>query len=137
ANAQAGSFVFGVEGEILGAGIRGSRSVTFPGIGATAQTNIFDAKDDWLALATARAGFVVGSNLMLYGKGGVAIAQEKHALNLAETGPTTTALLSATVIHTGVVAGAGAEYAIAPNWSVKAEYDYVKMFQQAATITGT
>jgi outer membrane immunogenic protein len=33
--------------------------------------------------------------------------------------------------------GAGAEYAIAPNWSVKAEYDYVKMFPQAATLAGT
>lgn len=136
ANAQAGSFVFGVEGEILGTGIRGSRSATFLGNGATTQTNIFDAKVDWLALASARAGFVVGSNLMLYGKGGVAIAEEKHTLNLAQTGPTTTALLSGKAIHTGVVAGAGAEYAIAPNWSVKAEYDYVRMFPQAVMLAG-
>src|SRR6185369_2862867 len=73
ANAQAGSFVFGVEGEILGTGIRGSQTVTVPGAGALSQTNNFDSKIDWLALATARAGYVVGSNLMLYGKGGVAI----------------------------------------------------------------
>jgi outer membrane immunogenic protein len=137
ANAQAGSFVFGVEGEILGTGIRGNQTAAVPVVGATSQTNIFDSKIDWLALATARAGYVVGSNLMLYGKGGVAIAEEKHTLNLAQTGPTTTALLSAQVIHTGVVAGAGAEYAIAPNWSVKAEYDYVRMFQQAVMLAGT
>ncbi|MBA7648889.1 Outer membrane protein A [subsurface metagenome] len=137
ANAQTGSLVFGVEGEILGTGIRGSQSVTFAGNGAATQTNIFDSKVDWLALASARAGFVVGSNLLLYGKGGVAVAEERHTLNLSQTGPNATAQLSAKAIHTGVVAGAGAEYAIAPNWSVKAEYDYVKMFQQAATIAGT
>lgn len=138
ANAQAGSFVFGVEGEILGTGIRGSQTVAVPVfVGATSQTNIFDSKIDWLALASARAGFVVGSNLMLYGKGGVAIAEEKHTLNLSQTGPTATALLSGKAIHTGVVVGAGAEYAIAPNWSIKAEYDYVKMFQQAVTLAGT
>lgn len=137
ANAQAGSFVFGVEGEILGTGIRGSQTVAAAVVPPATQTNIFDNKIDWLALASARAGFVVGSNLMLYGKGGVAIAEEKHTLNLSQTGPTATALLSTKAIHTGVVAGAGAEYAIAPNWSVKAEYDYVKMFQQAVTLAGT
>ena len=31
-------------------------------------------------------------------------------------------------IHTGAVIGAGGEYAFAPNWSVKAEYNYIKMF---------
>jgi opacity protein-like surface antigen len=44
--------------------------------------------------------------------------------------------LSGKAIHTGVVAGAGAEYAIAPNWSVSAEYDYVRMFQQPVYLTG-
>jgi outer membrane immunogenic protein len=130
ANAQAGHLVFGVEGEILGSGLRGSQTATFPSFGGAVQTNAFDSKIDWLALATARAGFVVGGNLMLYGKGGVAIAQEVHTLNLSQTGPTATASLSGKAIHTGVVAGAGAEYAFAPNWSVKAEYDYVRMFQQ-------
>jgi outer membrane immunogenic protein len=136
ANAQAGSFVFGVEGEILATGIKGSQSVTTPTVGATTATIGIDSKIDWLALATARAGFVVGSNLLLYGKGGVAIAQEAHSINIAQTGPVGTASLSGRAVHTGVVAGAGGEYAIAPNWSVKAEYDYVKMFQQAVMLVG-
>jgi outer membrane immunogenic protein len=136
ANAQSGIFVFGVEGEILGTGIKGSQTVTFPVFGAISQTNTFESKVDWLALATARAGFVVGSNLMLYGKGGVAIAEEVHTLNLVQAGPTINASLSGRAIHTGVVAGAGAEYAFAPNWSVKAEYDYVRMFQQAVSLSG-
>jgi outer membrane immunogenic protein len=39
-------------------------------------------------------------------------------------------------VHTGVVVGAGGEYAFAPNWSVKAEYDYVRMFQQPLLLGG-
>ena len=29
------------------------------------------------------------------------------------------------------------EYAFTPNWSVKLEYDYVRMFQQSVAATGT
>jgi outer membrane immunogenic protein len=137
-NAQAGSFVFGVEGEILGTGIRGSGTTVATGLGITQTTN-FDSKIDWLALATARAGFVVGSNLLLYGKGGVAIAQETHNVSAFLNQPgvgTLSTTVTAKSVHTGVVAGAGGEYAIAANWSVKAEYDYVRMFPQQATATG-
>jgi opacity protein-like surface antigen len=40
-------------------------------------------------------------------------------------------------VHTGAVVGAGGEYAFAPNWSVKAEYDYIKMFAQQVQLQGT
>jgi outer membrane immunogenic protein len=136
ANAQAGSLVFGVEGEILGTGIASNYSVTEPVAGATTATLALSSKIDWLALATARAGFVVGSNLLLYGKGGVAIAEERHTFNITQTGPSVDITLSSKAIHTGVVAGAGAEYAIAPNWSIKGEYDYVRMFQQKLVPSG-
>jgi outer membrane immunogenic protein len=139
ANAQAGSLVFGVEGEILGTGIRGS------GIFATAPqggslTTTYDSKIDWLALGSARAGFVVGNNVLLYGKGGVAIAQETHNVGMSFNIPgqgTVVSSVTAKPVHTGVVAGVGSEYAIAHNWSVKLEYDYIRMFQQGATATGT
>jgi outer membrane immunogenic protein len=135
ANAQAGSFVFGVEGEILGTDIKGSQTATgtIPGFSFT-QT--LDSKIDWLALATARAGFVVGDRLLLYGKGGVAIAEEKHAVLLTRT-PNLSLSLAGKAVHTGVVLGAGGEYALAPNWSVKLEYDYVRMFAQPITTPGT
>ncbi len=136
ANAQAGSLVFGVEGEILGTGIAGNYSITAPVVGAASETLVLHSKIDWLALATARAGFVFGTNLLLYGKGGVAIAEERHTVNITLTGPDAAVTLSSKAIHTGVVAGAGVEYAIAPNWSIKGEYDYVKMFQQKLVATG-
>jgi len=139
-NAQAGRFVFGVEGEFLGTDIKGSQVSALAVPGAT-QTLNFDSKIDWLALATARAGFVVGDRLMLYGKGGLAIAQEKHSFSfatLAVPGPGGIgATAAAKAVHTGVVVGAGGEYALGNNWSVKVEYDYIKMFGQSITAQGT
>ena len=139
-NAQAGRFVFGVEGEILGTDIKGSQAIALAAPGVT-QTLNYDSKIDWLALATARAGFVVGDRLMFYGKGGLAIAQEKHNFSfstIAVPGPGSIAAnVSAKAVHTGVVVGAGGEYALGNNWSIKAEYDYIKMFAQQVTATGT
>jgi len=139
-NAQAGRFVFGVEGEFLGTDIKGSQAAALAVPGAT-QTASFDSKIDWLALATARAGFVVGDRLMLYGKGGLAIAQEKHSFSfntVAVPGPGGIgATAAAKAVHTGVVVGAGGEYALGNNWSVKAEYDYIKMAGQHFTAQGT
>jgi len=139
-NAQAGRFVFGVEGEFLGTDIKGSQAVALAGLGA-AQTLNYDSKIDWLALATARAGFVVGDRLMLYGKAGLAIAQEKHNFSfntVAVPGPgSISANVAAKAVHTGVVVGAGGEYALGNNWSVKAEYDYIKMAAQQFTAQGT
>ena len=93
------------------------------------------SKIDWLALATARAGFVVGDRLMLYGKGGIAIAEEQHTA-VATQSPNSANYIGKAV-HTGAVVGAGAEYAFAPNWSVKAEYDYIRMFAQQVQLNGT
>jgi outer membrane immunogenic protein len=46
------------------------------------------------------------------------------------------AALNAKPVHTGVMVGAGAEYALGGNWSAKIEYDYIRMFGQAFTGTG-
>ncbi|UPK03929.1 outer membrane beta-barrel protein [Bradyrhizobium sp. 170] len=133
-NAQVGRFVFGVEGEILATDIKGNAGGST--VGGFLDTT-YTSKIDWLALASARAGFVVGDKLMLYGKGGLAIAEEQH------TAVATQSLLAVSInyagkaVHTGAVIGAGGEYAFAPNWSVKAEYDYIKMFAQQVQLQGT
>jgi outer membrane immunogenic protein len=44
--------------------------------------------------------------------------------------------MSAKALHTGVVAGAGAEYALGGNWSAKLEYDYINMLGQYYTGAG-
>ena len=137
-NAQSGRFVFGVEGEILATGIKGnfaSSDAVFGAPGAVINST-FSSKIDWLALASARAGFVVGDRLMLYGKGGLAIAEEQHSAAVTQNIAAISIDVSGKAVHTGVVVGAGGEYAFAPNWSVKAEYDYIKMFAQQVQLTG-
>ena len=137
-NAQAGAFVFGVEGEWMWTGIKGSQTMSVDaGAGATLTLGLA-TKVNWLAIAAARAGFVVGDKLMIYGKAGVALADETHTFDETfSAGPASiTDQLSAKALHTGVVAGAGVEYALGNNWSAKFEYDYIRMLGQAYTGTG-
>lgn len=137
-NAQSGRFVLGVEGEILATGIKGNASGSSVIAGTPIViTETLSSKIDWLALASARAGFVVGDRLMLYGKGGLAIAEQQHTGTATQNIPAMSINVSGKAVHTGVVVGAGGEYAFAPNWSVKAEYDYIKMFAQQVQLDGT
>ncbi len=134
-NVQSGVFVFGVEGEWMWTGIKGGQSIVQDFGGVSAHTTI-----DWLAIASARVGFVAGDRLLVYGKGGVAIASEKHSLTETQTTAgvlTGIADVTAKSVHSGAVAGVGAEYALGGNWSVKGEYDYIKMIPQNFTGVGT
>ena len=138
-NVQSGVFVFGVEGEWIWTGIKGGQTFTTAFGGGFSQTTTLETRIDWLAIASARAGFVVGDKLLLYGKGGLAIAEEKQSATVAQTIPglgSAVATLNAKPVHTGVVVGAGAEYALGGNWSAKIEYDYIRMFGQSFTGTG-
>ncbi|KRR20526.1 hypothetical protein CQ14_10890 [Bradyrhizobium lablabi] len=137
-NAQSGRFVIGVEGEILATGIKGNYDRSLAA-GPAVINATYTSRIDWLALATARAGFVVGDQWMLYGKGGLAIAEEQHSAAALQSVPGISVAIdfAGKAVHTGAVIGAGAEYAFAPNWSVKAEYDYIKMFAQQVQLSGT
>jgi outer membrane immunogenic protein len=82
----------------------------------------------------------VGDRLLVYAKGGVALADEKHSHNLSQSVVgvgTATASVSGRAIHTGIAVGAGVEYALGGNWSAKLEYDYIRMLAQNVTATGT
>lgn len=140
-NVQSGALVFGVEAEWMWTGLRGGQTLTGPDafFGGTAVTKL-DSSIDWLAIASARAGFVVGDRLMIYGKGGIAIASERHSGSTVEPLPAVaglfTASTSGTAVHSGIAVGVGAEYALGGNWSIKGEYDYIKMIAQQHTDTG-
>lgn len=136
-NAQAGSFVFGVEGEWMWTGFEARQATVTPFGGGSARVAA-ETKIDWLAIAGAKAGFVVGDKMLLYAKGGVAIADETHSVSVSIPGPVNplAGTRTAKAIHTGGVIGVGAEYAFAGNWSAKIEYDYIRMLGQNYTATG-
>ena len=75
--------------------------------------------------------------MLFYGTGGLAVGQSNYSANIRRT-----AILlnfnvpaSATETKIGWTIGAGAEYALPNNWSVKAEYLYYDL--GSVTLNGT
>jgi outer membrane immunogenic protein len=109
---QVGTWVFGAEGMFNWTNADGSH-VSPAGTRLSNEAN-------WLALATARIGYAWDRNLF-YVKGGGAWLDQSH------TSVTAPGVATATGDYTrsGWTVGAGWEYAVAPSWSVKLEYNYM------------
>jgi outer membrane immunogenic protein len=106
-------FVFGLEADAAGAGIRYAEIA--PGIAS------FETKIQALGSITGRAGFAF-DNVLVYGKGGWAWASNKVEATVVGVGTA-----SDTQFHNGWTIGGGVEYGFAPNWSAKAEYMYADL----------
>lgn len=74
-------------------------------------------KNNWLATATARLGYVAGSWL-IYGRGGYAAAKPEFI------GTTPGDYISVSGVRNGWTLGGGVEYMILPNVSVALEYNH-------------
>ena len=120
---QIGGWVVGVQGLFDAAGFRGSNHVV-PGPTDSQFPNIFDlsSRTSWIATATARLGYAVQPQLLLYAKGGA--AWERSSLDYTITGMGV-ANFSGSEQRAGWTVGGGLEYLIAPNWSVFAEYNHM------------
>ena len=120
-------------------GIQGGRRDRDGFCGGFTQTVDLSSKVDWLSLNSVRVGFVAADRWMLYGKAGVALARETHlfAFEQAVVGLGSSALdASGRALHTGWLAGVGAEYAFLGNWSAKLEYNYINFGPQDVMTTG-
>src|SRR5689334_18429538 len=111
ANWQINALVLGIEGDFDWTSLKGS--------GHDSHANLINTNTQWTSTVTGRVGAAF-DRLLIYGKGGVAFAHDKDSLNDIFGSSAT-----ATVNRTGWTAGAGLEYAFAPNWSAKIEYDYL------------
>jgi len=126
-NHQIGSLVIGVEGDLSISGLRGSSSgvsgdeclrwdgANFVIPGGYCRTDV-----NWLGSARVRGGAAVGPAL-LYFTGGLAFGE------VEANRPFTGVANNWSQTRTGWTVGAGVEYAVAPAWSVKAEYLYVDL----------
>lgn len=134
----ASAWVVGVEGraawssltsKTAGKGIDGVTGLTFP--------TQFTVGNDFLASATARAGYNFVGGWLVYARGGVAWTHEKADITF------TPPLLGfavdprATTTQTGWTAGAGLDWAFAPHWSANFEYDYYDFGGNGFTLTDT
>jgi outer membrane immunogenic protein len=107
-NYQWGSTVFGVESDLGWSNVKGSTDCTFGSC---------ETKSDWLGTTRLRLGYAF-DRFMPYVTGGAAYGDVKA--NVPGVG-------SDSDTKIGWTLGGGAEYAVTPNWSVKAEYLYVDL----------
>jgi len=119
-NWQSGSAVFGVEADFSWTNF--DRSLT--DLGRSSQ---FDAKWNWFSTVRGRFGLALDRTLV-YATAGVAIVDLDYEVFRQGDGcgPTSgCAKLSKTEV--GLALGTGVEYALASNWSFKAEYLFIKL----------
>lgn len=121
---QAGTWVFGIEGQGNWADFQGSNaSLFFPGLRNESRIDAF-------GLITGQVGYAA-NNVLFYVKGGAAVTADRFRVFDIPTG-----LVVATTgddTRWGASVGAGIEFGFAPNWSVGVEYNH--LFMQDRTHT--
>lgn len=122
-NFQFGRFVLGIEGDLALADMDDqSPSTLYPGF--TKHTKV-----GLLATVAARFGYSFGK-AMAYLKTGSALSGDEYTIkyNGAE-------YAKESEVRIGWTIGAGAEYLLSDNWSLKLEYGYLKMVDKDVTFT--
>jgi outer membrane immunogenic protein len=115
---QVGSFVVGVEGQFDWADMKDTTATLPPGaIGFLLTTQL-----DRVATATGRVGYAF-DRILLYAKGGAAFAHFNHQMTQTDFASLTADFKGSRDVA-GFVVGGGLEFALLPNLSLKAEYNY-------------
>jgi outer membrane immunogenic protein len=121
-NYQFNNFVLGAEWD---ADWTGSRSTSFaavvPGVGNIVANA---SSSSWVSTLAARFG-IAFDRVLLYGKAGIGWVGADGDLTIANLTTGQAIVLTGGGSRTGWVVGAGVEWGIWDNWSVKLEYDYL------------
>jgi opacity protein-like surface antigen len=137
-NYQTGKWVFGIEGDAGWTNAHGARSCP---------TGFFytcEISTNWMSTATARVGYAYWDRVLVYAKGGAAIAQDR-AESRCNTGAQSTIKAvvlvecpaqSDTKIKAGWTVGWGSEFGLTQNVSVKGEIMYFDLGSGRYDITG-
>ncbi|MFZ3361396.1 MAG: outer membrane protein [Xanthobacteraceae bacterium] len=135
-NYQNGTFVYGMEADIQASGLQGGSTViTVPGGAFDSTTGTAQQRLDWFGTVRGRFGFTPSNNLLLYGTAGLAYGGVKDSATLVFSPPADGNYAGASnQTRVGWAAGAGAEYAMTANWSLKFEYLFVDLGKNAVQI---
>ena len=129
----AGNWVLGIQGDFAGARLTGDvsgfpqrpHSSTTVFQGASSVGEVLHVRTDWLASITARIGFTGWlPRTLFYVRGGGAWIRENWQAVISGEDFNTASIFSGSQTRTGWTVGGGLEYAIAPNWSVFAEFNH-------------
>jgi opacity protein-like surface antigen len=137
-NYQTGKWVFGIEGDAGATNSRGARPCP---------TGFFyncEIDTDWLATATARVGYAYWDRLLMYAKGGAAIAQDRAESwcntvsqpTVPAAGLTGCPSQSDSKVKAGWTVGLGSEFGLMQNVSVKGEIMYFDLGSDRYNIAG-
>jgi outer membrane immunogenic protein len=122
------NFVVGVEADFDWAA-NNNNSGTATVAGNTIQLT---STDRWITTVAGRFGYAV-DRVLFYGKaGGGWVGNNSFTVTNVTTGTSITGSNNNT--NSGWLAGGGIEWAFAPYWSVKAEYDYLGLNNQSVTV---
>jgi outer membrane immunogenic protein len=134
-NWQVGRFVFGVEAEFDYLGLRSTQTGSGVFIGGGNFTVTNSVKTDWLFTARPRLGYAFDRTL-IYVTGGLAVTEVKYGSSLVTPAFAVNNDANSSTVRAGWTAGAGLEYALLNNWSVKAEYLYADFGSVSMTSIG-
>jgi outer membrane immunogenic protein len=131
-NYQIGNFVIGVEGEWdWSVNNNTDNGVLIPAIGNILATS----NDTWISTVAARFGFAV-DHWLFYGKAGAGwVGNNGFTITNTVTGESIAGSSSGT--SAGWLAGAGIEWALTNNWTLKLEYDYLAVSTRSFTLPAT
>ena len=127
-NWQISNFVLGFEADIDGAANNNKTGTVFIPTVATIQSS----NNRWITTLAARFG-VTNGYWLFYGKaGGGWVGSDDFTVTNLTTGASITASNNNT--NSGWLVGAGVEWAFAPNWSAKVEYNYLGLNDVTFTV---
>jgi outer membrane immunogenic protein len=128
---QVGAWVFGVEGDWSVMNKEGQSFIvttrvpnTVGGTFNMLASDIYSAKERWLATARARLGYAITDKWLWYVTGGAAWMKiDSSEFNIS----TIASGVTQADTRTGWVIGGGFEYAVGYGWSIRSEYLYVNI----------
>jgi outer membrane immunogenic protein len=115
-------FVFGIEADFQGADINDRFGFTLGGLDGSYKSQI-----DWFGTVRGRIGYAMDRTL-IYATGGFAYANVEDTLRIGDGRAKNDETL------TGWVVGGGIEHKFTPNWSIKAEYQYINLDNDGVTL---
>jgi outer membrane immunogenic protein len=124
-NRRIDRFVWGAEADAHRTNLDEARdtNVAVPGVGSGTETYNRAFGSDWTATVRARAGWLMTPRVLLYGTGGVAMADADTGDSVVLTGGGVNAAAEST-IRTGWTVGGGVEWTTAHPWSIRVGYLY-------------
>ncbi|OQM74784.1 outer membrane protein [Manganibacter manganicus] len=124
-NWQSGQMIYGVEADFQGSAVKAEDSLDLNIFGNSVSGEL-GTKIDWFGTLRARIGYTPVDRFMVYATGGLAYGHVESYIN-AEANGASILDESKSKTKAGWTIGAGAEYAVTSNWTLKTEYLYTDL----------